>query len=364
MRVGRPAVAPYGFRTDCAGVGGWPLTGCPSTRTQHRTEPMAFDADPPIADASEAPRPSAAEPADQAIDRVGIAFALAGSLLFSLKPIWIKFNYALALDAPTQLLLRMLIALPFYLAVGAFVVWRKRCAGTPLGLDRATVLAAFGVGLLGYYVSSMLDVTGLAYITANFERLILFTYPAFVALFGYWWFREQLTAAHLVSLVLSYCGLAIIFLIDLKGFGPAVATGAGLVLGCAVTFALYLLLAKPLINRIGSGLFTAVSMVAGTAGVAVHFFVTNRVADLDIPAAAWGYTAGMAVVSTVIPSLLVNEAIGRIGAARTSVTGSAGPVFTALFAIFLLGEPFTLAHGAGMALVIAGIALLGRPRTR
>ena len=50
---------------------------------------------------------------------------------------------------------------------------------------------------------------------------------------------------------------------------------------------------------------------------------------------------GIAFVSTVIPSFLVSEAIARIGPTPTSVAGSAGPLMTALLAIWIVPISFS-----------------------
>ena len=47
----------------------------------------------------------------------GIAFAIAGTALFSLKSIFIKLAFEEGIDATTLLTLRMLIAFPFYIMV-------------------------------------------------------------------------------------------------------------------------------------------------------------------------------------------------------------------------------------------------------
>ena len=55
---------------------------------------------------------------------------------------------------------------------------------------------------------------------------------------------------------------------------------------------------------------------------------------------------------------MISEAIARIGAAKTSIVGTVGPVFTILLAVWLLGEPFGWFHLAGMVLVMYGVSLL------
>ena len=66
----------------------------------------------------------------------------------------------------------------------------------------------------------------------------------------------------------------------------------------------------------------------------------------------------LAIVCTVLPSYMINEAIVRIGATRTTVIGTVGPVLTMLLAISVLGEPSSLQHFLGMAIAVAGVSLV------
>ena len=102
--------------------------------------------------------------------------------------------------------------------------------------SRATALSA----LLGYYVVSYIDFLGLHYISAQFERMILFTFPLFVVLFGAWFFgHEGDGATALIAIAIAYAGLALMFATKLGELGSRdVVLGAGFVLVAAMTFAL------------------------------------------------------------------------------------------------------------------------------
>jgi hypothetical protein len=106
-----------------------------------------------------------------------------GSILFATKSIAIKLAYAEGVDTETLLALRMLLSLPFYLVIG-FVSLRGRQAGGAEPLGRGLIVKAGLVGILSYWFASYTDFLGLNYISAQLERLILFTYPLFTVLFG------------------------------------------------------------------------------------------------------------------------------------------------------------------------------------
>ena len=59
-----------------------------------------------------------------------------------------------------------------------------------------------------------------------------------------------------------------------------------------------------------------------------------------------------------MPTFLIAEAIKRIGANRTSIIGSLGPVFTIWLGWWMLGEPLHWTQLLGAALVLCGVTLV------
>jgi len=286
--------------------------------------------------------------------QVGYLFAAIGALLFSTKGIIIKLAYQDPVDAETLLALRMAMALPFYVAIGALSVrdrWRKGEALPSSGLVGKAVL----VGLLGYWFASYTDFLGLEYISAQFERLILFTYPLFVVIFGAMFFRQPIRLRVVGAILVSYAGLALIFTEKAATLGDEVAIGAGLVLAAAIAFALYQLLAKPLIGAIGPRLFTCIAMSGSAVGAFVQFFLTHPPSNLVLGSRTYLLAFLIAVGATVLPSFFLNAALQRISAQANATIGTLSPVMTIALAVLILGEPLTLTDVAGTALVLAGV---------
>ena len=105
----------------------------------------------------------------------GGMLVLLAAVGFSAKAVLVKLAYASSphLDAITLMGLRMLLSLPFFLAVA---LWSRR-GGEQSQLSRRELATAAGLGILGFYVAGLLDFAGLSYIPAGLERLILFLYP-------------------------------------------------------------------------------------------------------------------------------------------------------------------------------------------
>jgi len=298
------------------------------------------------------------------LQKSGIAYGIIGAALFSTKPILIKFIYVYDVSPAVLMALRMAFSLPFYLVFAYFAVQQRKRENIPTDYSARTLLITAFIGVNGYYLASYLDLEGLTRITAQFERLILFTYPVFVSILGALFLGIKFTRQVFISLCLTYCGLAVIFAHDLHDFGPEIVTGSLLVLLAAIIFAGYVVFSKNPIARLGSRLFTCFAMMAASVAILVHFIIVGDFSQLEQPWQVYALVMAIAVFATVLPTFFLAEAINLIGPGPTSIMGSAGPVFTSLMAVFVLGEKFGTAHFFGTVLIVAGIAWLARKPQR
>ena len=292
---------------------------------------------------------------------IGPLAAVIGVLGFSFKAILIKLAYAWApIDAVTLLALRMIYSAPFF-ALMAW--WATRRTATPIG--KRDWLHILWLGFIGYYLASLVDFMGLQYVSASLERLMLYLYPTLVVVLSAVLLKQRITGRIVIALALSYAGIVLVFARDLSLAGDPheLWLGGGLVFAGAALYAVYLVAAGPVIGRIGSLRFIAWAMLASTVFVLLQFALTRPLAALAAPLRIQLLSLTMAVLSTVLPTFLIAEAIRRIGANRTSLVGSLGPVFTIWLGWWLLAEPVHWIQLGGVALVLAGVALVTlRPR--
>jgi drug/metabolite transporter (DMT)-like permease len=289
--------------------------------------------------------------------------AIVGVLGFSFKAILIKLAYAWApIDAVTLLALRMIYATPFFLLMA---LWSTRRRGTP-PMERRDWIAILWLGFIGYYLASLVDFMGLQYVTAALERLMLYLYPTIVVVISAIFLKQRITGRILLALALSYAGILLVFARDLSlaGDSHALWLGGALVFASSFFYALYLVGAGPVIARLGSLRFIALAMLTSALFVFLQFAATRPVSALAMPVRIHLLSLAMAVFSTVLPTYLIAGAIERIGANRTSLVGSLGPVFTIGLGVWILGEPLHWIQLGGAALVLAGVALVTlKPRT-
>lgn len=285
------------------------------------------------------------------IGTVCVALAATG---FSAKSVIVKLAYAYPVDAVTLLALRMAFSVPFFLGMA---VWAGRGAAA---LDRDDWKTMLLLGFLGYYLASYLDFLGLQFVTASFERLILFLYPTLVLMLSAWLLRTPVQRHHLAALALSYAGIVLVFAenLNLASRPQEVVVGGVLVFLSGATYAVYLVGASGVIAKLGASRFTAYAMLIACAVCIAQFLLTHRADALRLPAAVYALSLLMAVVSTVLPAWLMAEGIRRIGAHNAAMIGAIGPVATILLAFCILHEAITPIQLGGAALVLVGVLLI------
>ncbi len=292
----------------------------------------------------------------------GYILAATGAALFSTKAIFIKLAFTEEVDAALMLAWRMIFALPFYLTIGAYA-WAQRIARGEAPPDKRSIWLAIGTGFVGYYLASQFDFAGLMFISAQLERLVLFTYPLFVMFISWGFYGEPLTRTGLAAAAITYLGLAIVFALDLPEGGRNTVVGTALVLGAAVSFALHQIWARRFMAPLGSALFTSIALTSASFFCILHQLVVGRGNLAASPRFLW-LTAGCAIVATVLPTFLVNAGLARISSQAVSMISTLSPVVTIGLAVSILGEPFTVADAIGSSLVLAGVGLYAWGDTR
>ncbi|MDO4223698.1 MAG: DMT family transporter [Acinetobacter sp.] len=290
---------------------------------------------------------------------LGILFAISSSVLFASKAIIIKFAYALSPDvnAINLLVLRMLTALPFFILMIYYL---------PKTYHQLSVKDWFKLvlaGLLGYYLSSVLDFMGLMYISASLERIILFLYPTLIVLASAVLYRQRISALMMLAITLSYGGTLLVMWHEDVSYTSTSALwlGGGLVFAAGLTYAAYIMMGQSLLKKIGSMQFTAVATSVAVVAMCVHFMLSSAAPIqelINLPVQAYYYGIALGFFVTVLPTVFMMMGVERLGAAKASMLSSAGPIFTLVFAVLLLDEQLNAWQWLGCALNIIGVFLV------
>ncbi|MCA7022680.1 MULTISPECIES: DMT family transporter [Stenotrophomonas] len=284
----------------------------------------------------------------------GLLLAGVGAIAASGKAVIVKLAYRHGADATTLLALRMLVALPFFVAMGA---WASRRAPA---LSRGDLGRVALLGFSGYYLSSYLDFLGLQYISATLERLILYLSPTLVVLIALVVLRQRPTRLQVLALLVSYLGVLLAFGHDIQLDGRRTLLGSALVFASALSYAVYLFGSGQAVVRIGAVRLTAyASTVACVLCIGQYLLLQPLAALGRQPAPVYWLSLLNGTVCTVLPVLAIMLGVKRIGSSLAAQVSMLGPVSTIVLSVWLLDEPMGPWQGAGTVLVLLGVLLVG-----
>jgi drug/metabolite transporter (DMT)-like permease len=214
------------------------------------------------------------------------------------------------------------------------------------------------VGLLNTAVPFWLLSWGETRIDSGLASIIQASVPIFNALIAFGFFHEQrVTGRRLVGVAVGFVGVAL--LVGAQPQGKLL--GALAVVGMAVCYAAGGLVARhqladarPQAVALGTTLVAAIAMLpAGIAGTPAHVPSWKPIASVVV----------LGVLGTAVAYLLFFAIVAGAGAGYASlVTYLVPPIALAYGAVFL-GESVGAAAGAGLVLILAGVAL-GTSRKR
>nr|WP_232529120.1 DMT family transporter [Stenotrophomonas acidaminiphila] len=284
----------------------------------------------------------------------GLLLAGVGAIAASGKAVIVKLAYRHGADATTLLALRMLVALPFFVAMGA---WASRRVPA---LSRGDLGRVALLGFSGYYLSSYLDFLGLQYISATLERLILYLSPTLVVLIALVVLRQRPTRLQVLALLVSYLGVLLAFGHDIQLDGRRTLLGSALVFASALSYAVYLFGSGQAVVRIGAVRLTAyASTVACVLCIGQYLLLQPLAALGRQPAPVYWLSLLNGTVCTVLPVLVIMLGVKRIGSSLAAQVSMLGPVSTIVLSVWLLDEPMGPWQGAGTVLVLLGVLLVG-----
>ena len=222
-----------------------------------------------------------------------------------------------------------------------------------------------GLGLLGITVYNSLFTAGLALVEASRAALIVPTNPAFTALFAALILRERLGSTRAAGVALCVLGALWVLLRGDPRSLTALQFGVGelILVLCIFMWSAYTLLGRVALSTLSPLALTAYVMAAGSIPLAAPAWLEGASLH-EVTWEGWATFGYLVLFGTVIPFLWFYEGVKALGAARASQWINLVPPLAVAEAVFLLGEPLSPALGVGAALVVAGLYLTNKPKTR
>jgi drug/metabolite transporter (DMT)-like permease len=229
-------------------------------------------------------------------------------------------------------------------------------------LSLGDTLAALGLGALGFGLYNILTFSALSRIPASMNAILVATNVILVALLSAIFLRERITWPRAAGILVAFIGAGLVTLNQGFALGGKVdLLGCAFSLLAALSFALYTVLGKRLVERNDPLIVTTLALFSGSVLLVILAASAVGLQGLaSAPAVPWLLMAllGVTMIGFAYPAWF--ECLRRLPASRASVFIYMTPVFAVILSLIILGERFGWPFYAGGALVLGGIALSSR----
>jgi len=214
-------------------------------------------------------------------------------------------------------------------------------------------------GLFGVAINQLLFFHGLAQTTEINASLIMITVPIIVLVLSHLLIREKITWRKISGITLAAIGafLLIGFGQDFN-FGSETMNGDLMILANASSYALYLVIMKPLTNKYNP--LTVVSMVFSFGLIPVAFFGYKHLTKIDWPAftpIVWFSVLYVVLATTVMAYLLNMFALKKVNPSIVSVYIYSQPLIATTVSVAAGNDLLTLLKVLAGMLIILGVFL-------
>ncbi|WP_172914986.1 DMT family transporter [Capnocytophaga canis] len=277
----------------------------------------------------------------------GYILALVSAITYGMIPLYMIPIKQSTLSLDDALFYRFAIGNVFILG---FLIYRKE----RLQVNFRELLIFKILGLL-YALSSEFLFAAYDYLTPGIASTIFFMYPIVVALILGLFFKEKITLATVISLLIVVLGVGFLSVKDTDSFS---INFFGLFIGLmgAVIYGIYMIVVNKS-KLTASGIkITFYSMLFSS----IYFLVKSMIINgfVEIPTVDMGiHLTAFSLITTVLSILTLVYAIYYIGSTPTAIIGAVEPIVAVGISVFLFGELLTKNLIFGVLLIITGVLI-------
>jgi drug/metabolite transporter (DMT)-like permease len=228
-------------------------------------------------------------------------------------------------------------------------------------IARRDSLAIIRLGFLGITLYNILFMYGLKLTTAANSALLISLSPLFGSLISAASGKEPITVRIGAGLALATAGVVLIIRSHHGEISFASSDVAGdlLTLCATLTWALYTITAKPLLEKYSAVKITAYSFAVGSfllLPVSLNGLIHQPWSSITI--LSWAAMAFASFIAAGVAYVFWYQGVKDIGVTRTMVYHYIMPFAALLFAYFALGEQITIFQYIGGAGILSGVYLV------
>ena len=223
-------------------------------------------------------------------------------------------------------------------------------------------MLSVGVLMLGAY--SSIFQSALEYVHAGRASILGYTTTVFVAPIAARWLGEPLRGLRLAGFLAAVAGLATLFNpAEFDWTDASAVRGNGMLILTAVIWSVVILHLRVHRQRADTLQLAPWQLLAAMVVAAVSAFVFEGVPDFPLTDEAIGFFLYGGVIATGIGIWGVTTTFRNLPTATSTVGLLGVPVFALAVSVLFLGEPLTVSLGAGLCLIVGGIAAVTLSRS-
>jgi drug/metabolite transporter (DMT)-like permease len=202
------------------------------------------------------------------------------------------------------------------------------------------------------------ETNGLNYVSATISAVLIALIPLLAPFAAWMFYKEKLTLINFLGILISFLGVGLVILKDDFSFNaePKGILLMGLAVFSAIGYSVVVIKAVKKYNiftiitfqnLIGAIYFIPLFLIVDLE----HFQTVNLNVEILRPLLA------LAILASSLAFMLFTYGIRELGIVKANAISNAIPIFTAVFAYFLLDERLTVINITGIFIVITGLLL-------
>ena len=214
------------------------------------------------------------------------------------------------------------------------------------------------LALLNPFLYIICESFGLTFVHSTTAAVIVSTIPVFTPFAAFFFFREKLSSINYLGILVSFFGVLVIIFNNNWNLETSFA-GILLLLLAVFSGVAYSLLIKKMTSN-----YNAISLITYQNIIGIVYFLPlfllfdfKRFIQVPLTADVIIPVFELAIFASSFAFIFFAIAVRELGVTKTNIFANLIPVFTAIFAFFLLNEILPVRKILGIAIVIAGVFL-------
>ena len=215
-----------------------------------------------------------------------------------------------------------------------------------------------GLGMLSFFASSGLSMTGLQFLPASVNSLLANTSPLMLAIGSVAIFQRVPSPRIFLGLLLGFGGVALLTFQGMADLGTIGVIGVLLSLGGSLTWAIYTAWSRTEM-QIGDPIaVTAAASLVGSIPFLIITSVNGQLQSLpSLPGMTLLWLLYAGVIGTALTYALWMTSLRQLSASNVAAFQYVIPLSAVTIAVLVLGEPLTMGLIVGGISILCGVAL-------